>query len=129
MKAITHEIRNWGEFFVLDEYEHVKVKRLVIKDGNSTIYTRLRNDRWSFMQRDEDPLVGDAEVLYISNKKLYISSAEITGLDGEDGNLDVNGPAKVKELHVDNSDVSNSLVIKSESNGSFSILVQTETGE
>ena len=102
---------------------------LVIKDGNSTIYTRLQNDRWSFMQRDEDPLVGDAEVSYIFNKKLYISSAEITGLDGEDGNLDVNGPAKVKELYVDNSDASNSLVIKSESNGSFSILVQTETGE
>ena len=102
---------------------------LVIKDGNSAIYTRLRNDRWSFIQRDEDPLVGDVEVSYIANKKLYISSAEITGLDGEDGNLDVNGPAKVKELHVNNSDASNSLIIKSESNGSFSILVQTETGE
>lgn len=99
---------------------------LVIKDGNSTIYTRLLNDRWSFMQKDDDPLVGDAEVTYISDKKLYISSAEITGLDGEDGNLDVNGPATVKELHVDNDDASNSLVIKAESNGSFSILIQTQ---
>ena len=99
---------------------------LVIKDGNSTIYTRLRNDRLSFMQHDEDPLVGDAEVAYISDKKLYISNAEITGLDAEDGNLEVNGPATVKKLMVENQKANNSLVIRAEDNGSFSILIQTQ---
>jgi hypothetical protein len=107
-------------------FEFSNDKGLVIKDGNSTIYTRLLNDRWSFMQQDTDPLVGDAEVAYISDKKLYISSAEITGLDGEDGILDVNGPATVKELRVDNASTNNSLVIQAENNGSFSILIQTQ---
>lgn len=99
---------------------------LTIKDSNSTIYTRLRNDRWSFIQRDADPLIGDAEVTYISDKKLHISSAEITGLDGEDGNLDVNGPATVKELRVNNPETKSNLVIQPENNGSFSILVQIQ---
>lgn len=107
-------------------FEFSNDKGLVIKDGNSTIYTRLLNDRWSFMQQDTDPLVGDAEVAYISDKKLYISSAEITGLDGEDGILDVNGPATVKELHVENASTNNSLVIQAEDNGSFSILIQMQ---
>jgi hypothetical protein len=101
---------------------------LVIKDGNSVIYTRLLNNKWSFMQQEDNPLVGDAEVAYISEKKLHISSAEIIGLNGEDGNLDVNGPAKVKELQVENTSANNMLVIQPEDNGSFSILVQMQGG-
>lgn len=107
-------------------FEFSSTNGLVIKDGNSDIYTRLRNDRFSFIQKDEDPLVGDTEVTYISDKKLHISSAEITGVDGEDGNLDVNGPATVKELRVENANTSNSLVIQAEDNGSFSLLIQTQ---
>lgn len=111
-------------------FEFSKDNGLVIKAvGDKTqakIYTKLTNDRWSFIQQDADDPNDEDEVAYISDKKLHISSAEITGLGGADGNLDVNGSATVKELRVDDDDTNNSLVIKPESNGSFSILIETK---
>lgn len=79
MKAITHEIRNWGEFFVLDEYEHVKVKRLVIKDGKNISYQyhNHRNEFWTVAKGNGQLVldgimsnisVGDSIVINIGTK-------------------------------------------------------------
>ena len=39
MDTKKHEVREWGEFFVLDEFPTAKVKRLVIKkDKNRELY-------------------------------------------------------------------------------------------
>ena len=43
----THEVREWGEFFVLDEFPTAKVKRLIIKEGKNISY-QYHNNRSEF---------------------------------------------------------------------------------
>lgn len=42
-----HEVREWGEFFVLDEFPTAKVKRLIIKEGKNISY-QYHNNRSEF---------------------------------------------------------------------------------
>ena len=65
----------------------------------------------------------DIEVAYISDKKLYISSAEI-GINNDTGDLNVHGSATAEELSVNSNYTNRSLTIRAETNGSFSILIE-----
>ena len=42
-----HEVREWGEFFVLDEFQTAKVKRLIVKEGKNISY-QYHNHRSEF---------------------------------------------------------------------------------
>ena len=42
-----HEVREWGEFFVLDEFPNAKVKRLIVKEGKNISY-QYHNNRSEF---------------------------------------------------------------------------------
>ena len=52
MDTKKHEVREWGEFFVLDEFPTVKVKRLIIKkDKNiSYQYHNHRSEFWAILE-------------------------------------------------------------------------------
>ena len=52
MDMKKHEVREWGEFFVLDEFPTVKVKRLIIKkDKNiSYQYHNHRSEFWAILE-------------------------------------------------------------------------------
>lgn len=52
MEQKAHEVRGWGEFFVLDEFPTAKVKRLIIKkDKNiSYQYHNHRNEFWTIVE-------------------------------------------------------------------------------
>ena len=47
-----HEIREWGEFFVLDEFPTAKVKRLIVKEGKNISYQyhNNRSEFWTIVQ-------------------------------------------------------------------------------
>lgn len=47
-----HEVREWGEFFVLDEFPTAKVKRLIIKEGKNISYQyhNNRSEFWTIVQ-------------------------------------------------------------------------------
>lgn len=47
-----HEVREWGEFFVLDEFPNAKVKRLIIKEGKNISYQyhNNRSEFWTIVQ-------------------------------------------------------------------------------
>ena len=47
-----HEVREWGEFFVLDEFPTTKVKRLIIKEGKNISYQyhNNRSEFWTIVQ-------------------------------------------------------------------------------
>ena len=112
----------------LDQHFKFDSDGLIIKDSVSNIYTQFRNDRWAFMQKaSQEGTNEDIEVAYVSNKKLYISSAEIgINEDNEDNRkLDVHGSATVEELSVNSNYANRSLTIRAETNGSFSILIET----
>lgn len=47
MDMKKHEVREWGEFFVLDEFPTAKVKRLIIKEGKNISY-QYHNNRSEF---------------------------------------------------------------------------------
>lgn len=52
MDTKKHEVREWGEFFVLDEFPTAKVKRLIIKkDKNiSYQYHKYRSEFWTIVE-------------------------------------------------------------------------------
>ena len=52
MDTKKHEVREWGEFFVLDEFPTAKVKRLIIKkDKNiSYQYHNHRSEFWTIVK-------------------------------------------------------------------------------
>lgn len=47
-----HEVREWGEFFVLDEFPTAKVKRLIIKEGKNISYQyhNYRSEFWTIVK-------------------------------------------------------------------------------
>lgn len=47
-----HEVRKWGEFFVLDEFPTAKVKRLIIKEGKNISYQyhNYRSEFWTIVK-------------------------------------------------------------------------------
>ena len=47
-----HEVREWGEFFVLDEFPTAKVKRLIIKEGKNISYQyhNHRSEFWTIVE-------------------------------------------------------------------------------
>lgn len=47
-----HEVREWGEFFVLDEFPTAKVKRLIIKEGKNISYQyhNHRSEFWAIVK-------------------------------------------------------------------------------
>ena len=47
-----HEVREWGEFFVLDEFPTAKVKRLIIKEGKNISYQyhNHRSEFWTILE-------------------------------------------------------------------------------
>ena len=47
-----HEVREWGEFFVLDEFPTTKVKRLIVKEGKNISYQyhNNRSEFWTIVQ-------------------------------------------------------------------------------
>ena len=47
-----HEVREWGEFFVLDEFQTAKVKRLIVKEGKNISYQyhNYRSEFWTIIE-------------------------------------------------------------------------------
>lgn len=58
---MTHEIRPWGEFHVLDEQSAFKVKRIIVKDGGrlSLQSHRRRSEHWTVVAGLATVTVGD----------------------------------------------------------------------
>ncbi|MXV38874.1 cupin domain-containing protein [Flavobacteriaceae bacterium Ap0902] len=51
MQYIEHDIRPWGEYFVLDEGESFKVKRIVVNPGQRISYQfhHKRSEVWTIV--------------------------------------------------------------------------------
>ena len=52
MDMKKHKVREWGEFFVLDEFPTTKVKRLIIKEGKNISYQyhNHRSEFWTIVE-------------------------------------------------------------------------------
>ena len=63
-----HEVREWGEFFVLYEFPTAKVKRLIIKEGKNISYQyhNHRSEFWTILE-GEGYLVIDGVKTKVSN--------------------------------------------------------------
>ena len=58
-----HEVRPWGEFWVLDDGEEAKVKRLLIHPGKRLSYQRHRHraEHWFFVRGNARVTLDDVE--------------------------------------------------------------------
>ena len=52
MDTKKHEVREWGEFFVLEEFPTAKVKRLIIKKNKNISYQyhNHRSEFWTIVE-------------------------------------------------------------------------------
>ena len=63
---MEHDIRPWGEYFVLDDSETQKVKRIIVKPGQrlSYQYHHHRSEVWTVTSGEALITIDDVEKLY-----------------------------------------------------------------
>ena len=78
-KKIERETRPWGEYFVIDQGECYKVKRITVYPGGklSLQYHNYRSEHWTIVSGTGSVKIGNKNIIVGPNESVYIDKKEI----------------------------------------------------
>lgn len=74
MRMIDHDVRPWGEYFVLEDTPSHKVKRIVVKPQSrlSYQYHMHRSEIWTIVEGDAKVVLDDKHIILTVGQYIYI---------------------------------------------------------
>jgi len=87
-KKIERETRPWGEYFVIDQGECFKVKRITVYPGGrlSLQYHNYRSEHWTIVSGIGSVKIGKKNIIVGPNESIYVEKKEIHSIE----NMEIN---------------------------------------
>jgi mannose-6-phosphate isomerase-like protein (cupin superfamily) len=87
-KKIETETRPWGEYFVIDQGECYKVKRITVYPGGklSLQYHNYRSEHWTIVSGTGSVKIGNKNIIVGPNESVYIDKKEIHTIENMENN-------------------------------------------
>ena len=87
-KKIETETRPWGEYFVIDQGECYKVKRITVYPGGklSLQYHNYRSEHWTIVSGTGSVKIGNKNIIVGPNESVYIDKKEIHTIANTENN-------------------------------------------
>ena len=87
-KKIERETRPWGEYFVIDQGECYKVKRITVYPGGklSLQYHNYRSEHWTIVSGKGSVKIGNKNIIVGPNESVYIDKKEIHTIENMENN-------------------------------------------
>ena len=87
-KRIERETRPWGEYFVIDQGECFKVKRIIVYPGGrlSLQYHNYRSEHWTIVSGIGFVKIGNKNIIIGPNESVYIDKKEIHTIANTENN-------------------------------------------
>ena len=87
-KKIERETRPWGEYFVIDQGECYKVKRITLYPGGklSLQYHNYRSEHWTIVSGTGSVKIGNKNIIVGPNESVYIEKKEIHTIENMENN-------------------------------------------
>ena len=87
-KKIERETRPWGEYFVIDQGECYKVKRITVYPGGrlSLQYHNHRSEHWTIVSGKGSVKIGNKNIIVGPNESVYIDKKEIHTIENTENN-------------------------------------------
>ena len=87
-KRIERETRPWGEYFVIDQGECFKVKRIIVYPGGrlSLQYHNYRSEHWTIVSGIGSVKIGNKNIIIGPNESLYIDKKVIHRIENREKN-------------------------------------------
>ena len=87
-KKIERETRPWGEYFVIDQGECYKVKRITVYPGGklSLQYHNYRYEHWTIVSGTGSVKIGNKNIIVGPNESVYIDKKEIHTIENMENN-------------------------------------------
>ena len=87
-KKIERETRPWGEYFVIDQGECFKVKRIKVYPGGrlSLQYHNYRSEHWTIVSGKGSVKIGNKNIIIGPNESVYIDKKEIHTIENTENN-------------------------------------------
>ena len=87
-KRIERETRPWGEYFVIDQGECFKVKRITVYPGGrlSLQYHNYRSEHWTIVSGIGSVKIGNKNRIIGPNESVYIDKKEVHTIENKENN-------------------------------------------
>ena len=87
-KRIERESRPWGEYFVIDQGEYFKVKRITVYPGGrlSLQYHNYRSEHWTIVSGIGSVKISNKNIIIKQDESVYIDKKEIHSIENKENN-------------------------------------------